>query len=120
MAKQTILIVDDEDYIRQIFVSALSEFNIVDASHGTDAIELARQQPPDLLVTDVRMPDMDGLELIDEIRQLYPGLPTLVISGSLESSPKTSAEFEFMRKPVRLAELVAKVKELLGAESSNS
>ena len=120
MDKQTILLVEDEDYIRQIFVSALGAFNIVEASRGADAIELARQQPPDLLVTDVRMPDMDGLELIDKVRQLYPGLPTLVISGSLEGPSETSADFDFMRKPVRLVELVAKVKELLGAESSNS
>ncbi len=120
MAMHTILLVEDEDFIRQIFASALGAFNIVEASRGTEALELARQQPPDLLVTDVRMPDMDGLELTDKVRQLYPGLPTLVISGSLEVPPQTSAEFEFMRKPVRLSELVAKVKELLGTESSNS
>ena len=112
----TILLVDDEDYIREIFTSALREFDVVAASHGAEALELARQRAPDLLITDVRMPDMDGLVLLDSVRQLYPNLPVLVISGSLDAAPDSSAEFEFLRKPVRLSKLTAKVKELLGVE----
>ena len=110
----TILLVDDEDYIREIFISALREFDVVAASSGAEAVELAGQREPDLLITDFRMPDMDGLALMDSVRQLYPNVPVLVISGSLDAAPEPSAEFEFLRKPVRLSNLVARVKELLG------
>ena len=112
----TILLVDDEDYIREIFTSALREFDVVAAASGAEALELAGQQEPDLLITDVRMPDMDGLALMDSVRQLYPHVPVLVISGSLDAPPEPAAEFEFLRKPVRLSNLAAKVKELLGVE----
>ena len=78
----TILLVDDEDYIREIFISALREFDVVAASSGAEAVELAGQREPDLLITDFRMPDMDGLALMDSVRQLYPNVPVLVISGS--------------------------------------
>ena len=112
----TILLVDDEDYIRDIFTSALRDFDVVAASSGAEAVELAGQQEPDLLITDVQMPDMDGLALMGLVRQLYPNVPVLVISGSLDAPPEPSAEFEFMRKPVRLTKLTAKVKEMLGVE----
>ena len=112
----TILLVDDEDYIREIFTSALREFDVVAASSGAEAVELAGQQEPDLLITDFRMPDMDGLAVMHSVRELYPNVPVLVISGSLDAPPEPSGEFEFLRKPVRLSKLVARAKELLGVE----
>ena len=86
----TILLVDDEDYIRDIFATALREFDVVEASRAADAIELARRQAPDLLITDIRMPDMDGLELVEMVKKLYPNLPTLVISVIYQYTPSES------------------------------
>lgn len=69
MAK-TVLIVDDNDLIRQSLTAALvsNELSIESANNGKDGLKLALETHPDLVVTDVHMPEMDGLAMIERIR----------------------------------------------------
>ncbi|MET0029165.1 MAG: EAL domain-containing protein [Candidatus Thiodiazotropha sp.] len=79
-----ILVVDDEAVIRHSFQDHLEDigYEVITADNGQTAIELIRQSPPDLVLTDLRMPVMNGLDLIRQSRQLAPDLPIIVISGA--------------------------------------
>lgn len=80
----TILIVDDEEMIREIFQSFLSRLGarVLEAQNGRIALEIIKQNEIDLLITDVRMPGGDGLELLREIeKNSLKNFPIFVCSG---------------------------------------
>lgn len=80
----TILIVDDSSLERQRMKYLLedeSEYTYLTADDGHDALELIRRQPPDIVLTDMLMPDMDGLGLVQAIRQDFPGLPVILATA---------------------------------------
>ncbi|MET0068031.1 MAG: EAL domain-containing protein [Candidatus Thiodiazotropha sp.] len=79
-----ILVVDDEAVIRQSFQDHLEDigYTVLTADNGQTAMELIRETPPDLILTDLRMPVMNGLDLIRECHQITPDLPIIVISGA--------------------------------------
>jgi CheY-like chemotaxis protein len=81
MAK--VLVSDDEPGIRSIMCRVLEAagHDVVAFADGRGAIEHARQEPADLLITDIFMPDVEGLETIREIRRLRPDMPIIAISG---------------------------------------
>lgn len=81
MAK--VLVIDDEPGIRGIMCSALGAagHEVVDFADGGGAVEYVREQPADLLITDIFMPDVEGLETIREIHRLQPDMPIIAISG---------------------------------------
>jgi len=86
------------------------------ASDGMAALERHREDPADLVITDIRMPRLGGVELIRELRSDTPGLPVVVMTGHVEF--EESAELQdgplvTLRKPIRLGELVAEVARLL-------
>jgi CheY-like chemotaxis protein len=78
-----ILIIDDDEDIRDamqlILEGAGHEVRI--ASNGNEAIELQRSEPADLIITDIIMPEKDGVNTIKEIRQEFPGIRVIAISG---------------------------------------
>ncbi|HTQ81286.1 MAG TPA: response regulator [Thermoanaerobaculia bacterium] len=80
-----ILVVDDEEPVRASLVfglrAGLAGCFVTAAGGGREALELLARQPVDLVVTDLRMPEMDGLELITYLRRDHPGLPVVVVSG---------------------------------------
>ena len=59
----------------------LDQFRVLGAPNGQEALALAESWMPDLLVTDVAMPRLDGIGLIRAMRRLYPGMPVIIISG---------------------------------------
>src|SRR5207245_487169 len=69
--ERTILLVDDDPNLREVARYALSQagFRVEEAANGRDALAAARARPPDLIVLDVRMPEMDGLEVCRELRK---------------------------------------------------
>jgi CheY-like chemotaxis protein len=81
MAK--VLVIDDEPGIRGIMCSALAAagHEVVDFADGGGAVDYIREEPADLLITDIFMPEVEGLETIREIRRLRPGMPIIAISG---------------------------------------
>lgn len=81
MAK--VLVIDDEPGMRDIMCRVLEAagHDVTAFASGGGAIEHVRQQPADLLITDLFMPDVEGLETIREIRRLRPDMPIIAISG---------------------------------------
>jgi two-component system cell cycle sensor histidine kinase/response regulator CckA len=79
----TVLVVDDEEAIRKVTARILvrNDYSVLQAATGADALSLAADQPVDLLLTDVVMPSMSGLELAERIRALRPDLSVLLMSG---------------------------------------
>ena len=79
----SILIIDDEEDIRDALQMVLESagHNVKVASNGNDAVELQRSEPADLIITDIIMPGKDGVDTIKEIRQEFPGIRIIAISG---------------------------------------
>jgi CheY-like chemotaxis protein len=112
-----VLVADDDAEVRGVFVDYLEKlgFHVVEAESGPDA--LARFYEighVDLLLADFAMPGMNGIELIRRARELRPGLPVLLVTGYVDDAKLGTFDVEILRKPIRLADLGARVVELLG------
>jgi DNA-binding response OmpR family regulator len=115
----TILVVEDEAPIRQIMVRALSArgHDVIAVSSGDEALaEVARHPEVALLITDMVMRGMNGLQLALRLRETHPALPVLYVSGfSPQQTGLAQAEPDapFLQKPFALDELIARVDALL-------
>ena len=78
-----ILVIDDEAAIRQLIKRILARHGheLREAANGRDGVALFRAEPADLVITDLFMPEQDGIETIQQIRELAPATPVLAISG---------------------------------------
>jgi CheY-like chemotaxis protein/predicted regulator of Ras-like GTPase activity (Roadblock/LC7/MglB family) len=122
MAK--VLVVDDSASVRTIVERVLRErhIEVVSASSGSEAIDLFRRDEPDLVVCDVIMPDMEGYEVCQVVRE-HPRLghtPVLLMSGIVNGSVLARAaaaqSTDVIRKPFAADELLRKIDDLLGLE----
>ncbi len=101
-----ILVVDDEENFRKLVLEALPSYSVVEAGDGREAIEVVSEQKVDLVLTDIRMPGMDGFALLERLRASNPDLPILAVSGYLEASEVREYAFDgFIDKPVSLPHL---------------
>jgi len=111
--KANILVVDDEEVARQLLMDFLSDlgYHVQTAPDGETALSLARENPFDLIITDVRMPGMSGIELIHSIRELSLDVDTnfIVITGysSVEAGIAAMREgaYDYIGKPFNLEEM---------------
>ena len=116
-----ILVIDDEPDIRAIMCSALEAagHEVMAFAEGGGAIEHVREEPVDLLITDIFMPDVEGLETIREIRRLRPDMPIIAISGiDIEGADYLGVASKFgaaatLRKPFWPADLLDLVSRVL-------
>jgi CheY-like chemotaxis protein len=108
-----VLLVDDQQELRRLLERTLVKagHEVVTASNGREAIALARESRFDVVLSDVRMPDMGGVELLEQLRAHDPDLPVLLVSGSpdLETAMKAVeyGAFEYLVKPVAFDKLRA-------------
>lgn len=129
----TIVISDDEKLIRAGIKKILTEniqipLNIVEAKQGNEALELCKSLKPDVLITDIRMPCMDGVELMKQVSALEEKPEIIVLSGyddfSYAKAAIQSGALSYILKPVDKKELVASVSEAIDksnkAEKSRS
>jgi len=116
--KPRVLVADDERVIADTLAIILNQ-NGYDASAvytGTAAVEKARSMRPDLLISDVIMPDMNGIDAAIKIRAFLPGCKILLFSGQaatadlLEDARKRGHEFEILAKPVHPQDLLQKLR----------
>ena len=109
-----ILVVDDEEPLRGILKEILGTFVVMEAGTGQEALEIAQKQKPNLVITDIKMPEMDGIGLLQNLRDMYQDLPVLATSGIVDSSDIQDASFDgFIAKPMDLQEIRKMVDENL-------
>jgi two-component system, cell cycle sensor histidine kinase and response regulator CckA len=125
ISQATILVVDDEEPIRLLMATTLRKvgYRVIQAEDGEDALRqwTGRAQEIDMVITDVVMPRLTGLELIPQLLTLSPNLPILMISGypREDASPTVaSGGVEFLPKPFRLDELLKNVRSLLARKAA--
>jgi two-component system, chemotaxis family, chemotaxis protein CheY len=122
MAK-TILSVDDSASIRQMVKLTLSGagYEVVQAGDGAEGLAKARDTTVDLIVTDLNMPVMNGLDLIRELRKLpaYKGVPILFLTtesdAAMKQEAKSAGATGWITKPFQQEQLVAVVRKVIGA-----
>lgn len=107
----TVLIVDDESEICDFLSRALAEYDVVTAEDGIDALDAAANRPPDIVITDINMPNMDGMELLAKLKAGNPDLPVIGLSGYVKEEAVANLGFDdFFFKPMRVAQLRNTVK----------
>ena len=104
MNKYKLWVVDDEESIRTICRSALEDDFIIETfPNGSEALLALNSDKPDLIITDIKMPGISGLELLQKVSERYPGLPTIVITAHSDIDNALSAykggAFEYLPKP---------------------
>jgi YesN/AraC family two-component response regulator len=119
-----ILIIDDEPYILLMLKKMLEKAGyIVDlASNGREGMQLFEKESADLVITDIIMPDKEGLELILEMKKQHPTLKIIAMSGGGRLSPESYLECakhfgaeKIFQKPFKQKEFVSAVQELMSA-----
>ncbi|MDO9080004.1 MAG: sigma-54 dependent transcriptional regulator, partial [Desulfuromonadales bacterium] len=119
MAAEKILIVDDEEGMRRLLDRLLSRegYETATVGSGKDAIRQMRADTFDLVVTDIKMPEMDGLQLLDEIKAYNPSLPVIVITayGTVENAVQAlrAGAYDYITKPFESDELRLTVAQVL-------
>lgn len=114
-----VLIVEDSDEVRYTMSEMLRTlgYTVLEASHPQHAFQLAATHAPDLLITDVVLPEMRGGELARALQVMHPTLKTLFVSGYTENTIIERGELKpgvaFLAKPFTMAQLSAKVREVL-------
>lgn len=115
-----ILVVDDEQAVRDLLAKTLTmaDYDVDAAPDGASAIERLRAVEYDLLITDLKMPGMDGLSVIREARRIMPDLPVIIITGySTEASAIEAINLGvagYLTKPFRLPRILAATARALG------
>ncbi len=112
----TVLIVDDEDYVADLIATVLQleGLTVYTAYNGREGLRYARQHPISLLIIDIMMPYISGVELVQQIRQLYPDQPIPAILISAGARPDHMLpQMQFMPKPFDLDELLELIEAFL-------
>ena len=119
----SILIIDDDPSIRAVFKRFLEAhgYSVAVAEDGVKGLQLLGDLRPDLLVTDVMMPQKKGLEVVLDLRRSHPEMPVIAISGGMRLAPmdflpiiKKFGARKVFYKPVDLDELLVEIRQQLG------
>lgn len=123
--KKTILIVDDEQKIVDLLVHNLKRegYNTIEANDGATAVEIAKEQRPDLILLDIMLPRLDGLSVCKKIKNIY-NVPILMVTAKDDELDKiVGLELgadDYITKPFSVREVVARVKANLRKVESNA
>lgn len=116
---RTILIVDDEEGIRSSLTGVLEDegYSVITASDGEVGIEIARRDSPDLVLLDIWMPGIDGVETLQRLKEMEPSPVVVMISGhgTIETAVRCTklGAYDFIEKPLSLEKVVLTVKNAL-------
>jgi DNA-binding response OmpR family regulator len=123
MSHATVLLVEDESLLREGVQEILEThgYTVIGAADGVEALEWLSQVPVTLVISDLVMPNMNGVDFIKRVRENYPNLPIIVASGSTGSvvkrlgidSIQVPGATASIRKPFKGTELVAMVQQVL-------
>jgi DNA-binding NtrC family response regulator len=118
-SKYTILVVDDEELLRNLIVTFLSKLghSCVTAIDGVDALDKIKGNKIDAVVTDIKMPNMDGITLTGKISMQYPGLPVMIMTAFDEGDTAGIAVVvgarDFIKKPFSLNEFSVRLHKMI-------
>jgi two-component system KDP operon response regulator KdpE len=110
-----ILVIEDDPPIRRFLRASLSshDFEVEEASSGKEALMQAAQRPPDLVILDLGLPDMDGLEIIRRLRD-WTAVPVIIVSARGQEKDKVAAldagADDYLTKPFGVGELLARIR----------
>ena len=109
----TILVADDELDLREVVVATLAEagLSVLEASDGYDAVRILADNWANLLITDIRMPGIDGFELARQAKVMRPSIKVIYLSGYGVDSAKSAGLIygPVLQKPMRIGDLLAEV-----------
>jgi two-component system KDP operon response regulator KdpE len=114
-SRPLILVIEDDPPIRRFLRASLSshDFEVQEASTGKEALMLATQRPPDLVVLDLGLPDMDGIEVISRLRD-WTAVPIIIVSARGQEKDKVAAldagADDYLTKPFGVGELLARMR----------
>lgn len=119
----TILLVDDEELLRAGVQEMLemTGYTVITAANGQEAMACLTQQNIDLVITDLVMPKMDGVDFVDQVRKIRPDVPVIVVSGSTRNimqrygidSIQVPGADASLSKPFKGVDLMSQIKALL-------
>ena len=121
-----ICVIDDDESVRQTVSRILSGagYAVVSAADGAKGLEAVERSSPAMIITDIVMPNREGIETILEAKKRFPGIPIIAISGGGRSGPQSFLDLarklgadDCLAKPFRPTELLDKVAALLGSRS---
>lgn len=124
MPQPKILLADDEEDILEIVADRLEfyGFEVRTARNGIQCLEQIQRELPDLLLLDLRMPEMDGMEVLAALHRDHPDLPVLIVSASSDRSVAedslSQGAFDYLLKPFEPEELKEKVLRALHREGT--
>lgn len=116
---KSILLVEDENLLRESLAELLREerYDVVEANNGRQAYDMAIERGFDLVVTDIRMPEMDGMELLGHLQRIAPQTPVVVITafGTVNSAVEAMrvGAADFLLKPVQFEDVLVRVQRAL-------
>jgi len=117
-SRHNILVVDDEELIRNLVVTFLSKLghSCITANNGVDALNKMRAIKFDAVITDIKMPEMDGIILTREISKHYPEIPVMVMTAYEDEDTAGTAisvgAREFIKKPFSLSEFLIRLQKM--------
>ena len=126
MSHKISLVVDDEPSVRDFIIAVLQGdgFQTIEAENGVHALELLHKLggAVDLLVSDIKMPLMDGITLACSVRAEFPAIPLILVSGyaEIEQAKLPNSGFEFVQLPFHPATLLSAVKKVMGSKRTPS
>ncbi len=110
------MVVDDEVSVTTVLDRILTEegYQVIVANSGKAALKALDEIVPDLIMLDIKMPEMDGYETLDQIKQVYEEVPVIMLTAvpdpvSINKSINLGAD-DYIRKPFRSAELIARIR----------
>ena len=116
-----ILIVDDEPHIREILRHILTRegYRVSDVESAREAVDIVRREPPQLIISDLQLEEADGFELIDQVKQLAPDVPVILLTGVLfdpsvvQQLSQQTRIAAYLEKTSSLERILGEVKRLL-------
>ncbi len=126
MTKSKVLVVDDEAEVRKLFGDFLEHrgYRVLMAKEGAEALRILREESPELVLLDIRMPEMDGLEVLSRIKAMRPETAVVMISGyaTLEIAKESleKGAYDYISKPVELGHLEDLILMIEASKSMNN
>jgi CheY-like chemotaxis protein len=124
--KIKVLLVDDEEAFARALSERLSARGVAAEAtfSGTDALELIDREQPDVMILDLRMPEIDGMEVLRRVKKRYPNIQTIILSGhGTETNKRDAAQLgavDFLDKPADIYSLIEKIRAVFEAKNNQN